>query len=145
MLFLVDAQAKVVAALPVSIGGALDPLPVGKMKITNEVENPLFTYDPALIGSAKASDAKVDAQPGPNNPEGNMWLGLTKPHRGLVRRAASEVVTRPGSVPGAQGAVRTASANESRPPTEKADRGPPFLCPPRRRSLNVRRCGDDGP
>jgi lipoprotein-anchoring transpeptidase ErfK/SrfK len=83
MLYLVDAQAHVIAAFPVSIGGPLDPLPVGKMKITNEVENPLFTYDPALIKSAKATDSKVDIQPGPNNPVGNMWLGLTKPHWGI--------------------------------------------------------------
>jgi lipoprotein-anchoring transpeptidase ErfK/SrfK len=83
MLFVVDAQARVLAAFPVSIGGPLDPLPVGKMKITNEVSNPIFTYDPALIKSARAGDSKIDIQPGPNNPVGNMWLGLTKPHWGI--------------------------------------------------------------
>ena len=83
MLYVVDAQEHVTAAFPVSIGGPLDPLPVGRMKITNAVENPLFTFDPALIKSAKATDTKVDIQPGPNNPVGNMWLGLTKPHWGI--------------------------------------------------------------
>ena len=83
MLFVVDAQARVLAAFPVSIGSLLDPLPVGKMKITNEVNNPVFTYDPALIKSARAGDSKVDIQPGPNNPVGTMWLGLTKPHWGI--------------------------------------------------------------
>lgn len=83
MLFLIDGQEQVLAAFPISIGGSSDPLPLGKMKITNEVENPLFTYDPALIKSSKASDTKVDIQPGPNNPVGNMWLGLTKPHWGI--------------------------------------------------------------
>lgn len=53
------------------------------MKITNEVKNPVFTYDPALIKSARASDSKTDIQPGPNNPVGNMWLGLSKPHWGI--------------------------------------------------------------
>lgn len=83
MLFVLDAQDHVSAAFPVSIGGPLDPLPVGKMKITNVVENPMFTFDPALIKSAKSTDVKVDVQPGPNNPVGNMWLGLTKPHWGI--------------------------------------------------------------
>lgn len=83
MLFVVDAQARVLAAFPVSIGGPLDPLPVGKMKITNEVSNPVFTYDPALIKLARAGDSKIDIQPGPNNPVGDMWLGLTKPHWGI--------------------------------------------------------------
>ena len=83
MLYVVDAQARVLAAFPVSIGGPLDPLPIGKMKITNEVKNPVFTYDPALIKSAPSSDSKTDIQPGPNNPVGNMWLGLSKPHWGI--------------------------------------------------------------
>ncbi|MBA3898450.1 MAG: L,D-transpeptidase family protein [Sphingomonadaceae bacterium] len=83
MLFLLDTQSSVIAAFPVSIGGPLDPLPLGKMKITTEVENPVFTYDPALIKSSKATETKVDVQPGPNNPVGNMWLGLSKPHWGI--------------------------------------------------------------
>lgn len=83
VLFVVDTQDNILAAFPVSIGGPLDPLPLGKMKITNEVKNPMFTYDPALIKTAKPSDTKVDIQPGPNNPVGNMWLGLSKPHWGI--------------------------------------------------------------
>ena len=83
MLYVVDAQARVLAAFPVSIGGPLDPLPIGRMKITNEVKNPVFTYDPALIKSARAGDSKTDIQPGPNNPVGNTWLGLSKPHWGI--------------------------------------------------------------
>lgn len=42
-------------SLDYDIGGPLDPLPIGRMKITNEVKNPVFTYDPALIKSARAT------------------------------------------------------------------------------------------
>jgi len=73
----------VVAAFPVSIGGPRDPLPVGRMKIVNEVQNPSFTYDPALLKSASKDHVKVEMRPGPNNPVGNMWLGLSKPHWGI--------------------------------------------------------------
>ena len=83
MLFVLGAEDKVLAAFPVSIGGPLDPLPVGKMKITNEVKNPSFTYDPALPKRASARNVKTEIQPGPNNPVGNMWLGLSKPHWGI--------------------------------------------------------------
>jgi L,D-transpeptidase catalytic domain len=75
MLFVLAAEDKVIAAFPVSIGGPRDPLPLGKMKITNEVKNPSFTYDPKLIRGAKAGDVKTEIRPGPNNPVGNMWLG----------------------------------------------------------------------
>ena len=83
MLFVLGNEAKVLAAFPISIGGPRDPLPLGKMKITNEVENSSFTYDPALLESAKRGDVKTEVRPGPNNPVGNMWLGLSKPHWGI--------------------------------------------------------------
>ena len=83
LLMVLDGSDKVVAAFPVSIGGPRDPLPVGKMKIVNEVQNPSFTYDPALLKSAKREHQKVEIKPGPNNPVGNMWLGLSKPHWGI--------------------------------------------------------------
>ena len=82
-LFVLGQDAKILAAFPISIGGPRDPLPLGRMKITNEVENPSFTYDPALIKTSRPSDVKTEVKPGPNNPVGNMWLGLTKPHWGI--------------------------------------------------------------
>jgi lipoprotein-anchoring transpeptidase ErfK/SrfK len=83
MLYLVDAGGKPLAAFPVSFGGEKDPLPIGTMKIASEVKDPFFNYDPALLKSAKPTDTKVRLQPGPNNPVGVMWLGLSKPHWGI--------------------------------------------------------------
>ena len=83
MLFVLGSEAKVLAAFPISIGGPRDPLPLGRMKITNEVANPSFTYDPVLIKSSRPGAVKTEIRPGPNNPVGNMWLGLSKPHWGI--------------------------------------------------------------
>ena len=74
---------RIVASFPISIGGPLDPLPVGRMKIVNEVKNPSFTYDPALLKNARPGTSKTEIAPGPNNPVGNIWLGLSKPHWGI--------------------------------------------------------------
>ena len=82
-LKLLDAQGHALASFPVSIGGRNDPLPLGKMKIRNEVADPVFHYDPALMWDAKADHQKVDVPPGPNSPIGNTWLGLSKPHWGI--------------------------------------------------------------
>ncbi len=83
VLFLLDSAALPVAAFPISIGGASDPLPLGRMEIKNAAKNPVFTYDPALLKDAKKTYVKTDIPAGPNNPVGVYWLGLTKPHWGI--------------------------------------------------------------
>lgn len=82
MLYVLDEGGKPVAAFPVSFGGQLDPLPIGRMKITSELKNPPFHYNPELLRNAK-TDKKVKLPPGPNSPIGVMWLGLTKEHWGI--------------------------------------------------------------
>ncbi|SFQ39957.1 Lipoprotein-anchoring transpeptidase ErfK/SrfK [Variovorax sp. OK605] len=84
MLFVLDRAGKPLAGFPISIGGPLDPLPLGKMKITSEVKNPTFTYNPALLKKGVPANAqKVDVAAGPNNPVGDIWMGLSKPHWGI--------------------------------------------------------------
>lgn len=84
VLYVLDGQKRPLAAFPISIGNEKnDPLPLGLMSIKNEVKNPGFTYNPALLKSAPKDAHKVDIAPGPNNPVGSIWLGLTKPHWGI--------------------------------------------------------------
>ena len=74
---------RIVASFPISIGGPLDPLPLGRMKIVNKVKTPSYTYDPALLRDAKPGTNKTQLPPGPNSPVGTTWLGLSKPHWGI--------------------------------------------------------------
>ena len=84
VLTVLDAKKRPVAAFPISIGNEkYDPLPIGVMAIKNEVKNPSFTYDAKLLKNAPKDAPKVDIAPGPNNPVGSVWLGLTKPHWGI--------------------------------------------------------------
>lgn len=83
MLFVLDRDGKPLTGFPISIGGRLDPLEIGRMKITSEVKNPSFTYDPRLLRNAPAKAKKVELPPGPNNPVGSIWIGLSKPHWGI--------------------------------------------------------------
>lgn len=84
VLYALDSKQQPVAAFPISIGNEKnDPLPLGTMAIKNEIKNPTFTYDPALIKTAPKDAQKVDVAAGPNNPVGSMWLGLSKPHWGI--------------------------------------------------------------
>ncbi|MES2283157.1 MAG: L,D-transpeptidase [Pseudomonadota bacterium] len=84
VLYVLDIDQRPVAGFPISIGNEKnDPLPIGMMAIKNEVKNPGFTYNPVLLKNAPKDAQKVDIAPGPNNPVGSIWLGLTKPHWGI--------------------------------------------------------------
>lgn len=84
VLYVLDAGKRPLAAFPISIGNEnSDPLPIGVMSIKNEVKNPSFTYDPALLKNQPKGAQKMELPPGPNNPIGSTWLGLSKPHWGI--------------------------------------------------------------
>lgn len=78
-----DREGRVIAQFPISLGGPKDPLPPGSYKLTNEVRDPAFYYDPELMWDAKPHHEKTKIAPGPNNPVGLVWFGLTKPHYGI--------------------------------------------------------------
>lgn len=82
-LQLFDAQGKVIAQVPVSSGSEHDPLPIGEWKILGIYPDPPFHYNPKLFWDAKKGDRKATIPPGPNNPVGQVWIDLSKPHYGL--------------------------------------------------------------
>lgn len=83
VLYLLDKDALPVAAFPISMGGITDDLPIGRMDIKNAAKDPVFTFNPDLLKGTKKTDVKADIAPGPNNPVGVYWLGLSKPHWGI--------------------------------------------------------------
>jgi lipoprotein-anchoring transpeptidase ErfK/SrfK len=78
-----DSSGAVIAQYPATIGGTHDPLPVGKWTIANIEHNPTFYYQPGHYWNADPNDAKEKVAPGPNNPVGVVWMGLSKPHYGI--------------------------------------------------------------
>ena len=83
VLYLLDKAERPVAAFPMSMGSASDPLPIGRMEIKNAAKDPVFTFNPKLLKGTKKTDTKADIPAGPNNPVGVYWLGLSKPHWGI--------------------------------------------------------------
>jgi lipoprotein-anchoring transpeptidase ErfK/SrfK len=74
---------KVLAQYPATIGGTHDPLPVGHWIITAVVHYPWFNWDPEHFWNVDKKLAKAVLAPGPNNPSGVAWLGLSKPNYGI--------------------------------------------------------------
>ena len=83
VLQVLDRTGQVLAQFPVSLGSRRDELPAGRLKIVSELKDPVFHYDPAKIRESKRTDTKAKIAPGPNNPVGVVWLGLSKPHYGI--------------------------------------------------------------
>jgi lipoprotein-anchoring transpeptidase ErfK/SrfK len=82
-LVVVTADGREVLHAPVSTGSEHDPLPIGEWRVTEVRPSPIYNYNPELFWDADPSHAKVQVQPGPNNPVGVVWIGLTRKHYGL--------------------------------------------------------------
>jgi lipoprotein-anchoring transpeptidase ErfK/SrfK len=82
VLKVLDADEKLVAQFPVTMGSAQYPLPIGQWKVTTYAFVPPFNYQPDILQNAK-TDEDVKLPPGPNGPVGIAWLDLTKEHYGI--------------------------------------------------------------
>lgn len=74
---------KVLAQYPATIGGPHDPLPIGSWTIVGVVHDPWFNWDPVHYWNANPNEATERLPPGPNNPAGVVWMGLSKEHYGI--------------------------------------------------------------
>jgi len=78
-----DAAGAVVAQFPISVGQPRDLIPAGRWKVTSNVKNPVFNFDPAKLDDTDPRHDKARIAAGPNNPVGVVWIGLSKPHYGI--------------------------------------------------------------
>jgi lipoprotein-anchoring transpeptidase ErfK/SrfK len=77
-----DAAGKLAAAYPATVGSQERPAPSGVWAVTVVAPNPDYTFDPARLTFGK-SKTKLTIAPGPNNPVGSTWIGLTKATYGI--------------------------------------------------------------
>ena len=77
------ARDTMLAQYPATIGGEHDPLPIGHWTITSVQRDPWFYYDPVHFWNASPSEAAAKLPPGPRNPAGVVWMGLSKAHYGI--------------------------------------------------------------
>jgi len=77
------AGNKELAQYPATIGDTHDPLPIGNWTVTSVVHYPWFNYDPELFWNADPKKATAILPPGPRNPAGAVWIGLSKEHYGI--------------------------------------------------------------
>jgi len=75
-----DADGKLLAFYPATIGSRETPSPSGTHTVRAVAPRPNYTYDPAMYDK---SGGKVIVPPGPNNPVGAVWIDLSRDGYGI--------------------------------------------------------------
>jgi lipoprotein-anchoring transpeptidase ErfK/SrfK len=78
-----DVQNKLVAFYPATVGSQEKPSPSGTLKVTGAQRNPNYRYNPEYQFKEIRSTEPFTIKPGPNNPVGAMWIGLSAQGYGI--------------------------------------------------------------
>lgn len=81
-----DGEGKAIALFPCSIAADQEKRPVGQLTVATVALNPDYTYDPANfpeLDEKQKGYGKLMIPPGPNNPVGMAWIGLSKTGYGI--------------------------------------------------------------
>ena len=72
-----DAGGKLLAYYPATVGSGEKPAPSGTLKVTAVKKDPTYHYNPAYAFKGVRTTKPFTIEPGPNNPVGVVWIGLT--------------------------------------------------------------------
>ena len=75
-LYAYDDSDNLVASYPTTVGSTATPSPTGTHKVKVKIHEPNYTY-------TSDNGKKSIIPPGPNNPVGVVWIGLSKPSYGI--------------------------------------------------------------
>ena len=74
---------RLLAFYPASIGSTEKPAPSGEFEVRSISYDPAYTYNPAYAFKGQRAEHKVTVRPGPNNPVGLVWIGLSAKGYGI--------------------------------------------------------------
>ncbi len=78
-----DSSGKLVAFFPATIGSDEKPTPTGSLKVVSSDANPNYRYNPDYKFKGVKSTKAFTIKPGPNNPAGSHWIGLSAESYGI--------------------------------------------------------------
>jgi len=82
------ADETLLAFFPATVGSAEKPTPSGTLKVTSVQRNPTYRYDPQYRFKGVKAQRPFTVRPGPNNPVGVVWIGLSE--KGIGIHGAAE-------------------------------------------------------
>ena len=101
---------QLVAEFPITPGSSKLPAPMGLWRIVGIATLPVFRHDEGVLNHGEKSTTFFNLPPGPNNPVGVLWMGLSKPHVGIHGTNNPETIGRAAS----HGCIRTANWDAAR-------------------------------
>jgi lipoprotein-anchoring transpeptidase ErfK/SrfK len=108
-----DASGRAIAFFPCSIAKDKNKRPNGRLVVKSVVPDPDYTFDPGLFKDAAAQEHithKMTLPPGPRNPVGTAWIGLSLPGYGIHGTPEPENISRTQS----HGCFRLANWNANK-------------------------------
>ena len=94
---LLDRERKLIGLFHCSIAKDREKLPSGEATIVVITKNPTYTFDPKMWPEVKGVDRKLLIPPGPRNPVGRCWIGLSLPGYGIHGSPNPEMIGKTGS------------------------------------------------
>jgi lipoprotein-anchoring transpeptidase ErfK/SrfK len=76
-------SGELVAFFPATVGSEERPTPAGMLKVTSSDSNPNYRYNPDYKFKGVKSKEAFIIKPGPNNPAGSYWIGLSAEGYGI--------------------------------------------------------------
>jgi len=74
---------RLLAVYPATIGSAEKPAPTGQLTVTGVSKNPTYRYNPKYEFKGVQTTKPFTIKPGPNNPVGVVWIGLSREGYGI--------------------------------------------------------------
>jgi lipoprotein-anchoring transpeptidase ErfK/SrfK len=78
-----DRAGKLVAFFPATVGSEEKPAPSGTLKVISSDANPTYRYNPEYKFKGIKTNRPFTIRPGPNNPVGVYWIGLSAQGYGI--------------------------------------------------------------
>lgn len=88
------ADDELLAFFPASIGSGDKPTPSGELKVVSVQRNPTYRYDPEYAFKGVKAREPFTIKPGPNNPVGLVWIGLSEKGIGIHGTAEPSQVSK---------------------------------------------------
>jgi lipoprotein-anchoring transpeptidase ErfK/SrfK len=78
-----DPSGALIAFFPATVGSEEKPTPNGSLKVVSADANPHYRYNPDYKFKGVKSKEAFTIKPGPNNPVGSYWIGLSAEGYGI--------------------------------------------------------------
>jgi lipoprotein-anchoring transpeptidase ErfK/SrfK len=78
-----DPSGALIAFFPATVGSEEKPTPSGSFKVVSADANPNYRYNPDYKFKGVKSRQAFTIPPGPNNPAGSYWIGLSAEGYGI--------------------------------------------------------------